>query len=332
MNVGQLGEFGLIDMIAGIVGKPSRQGMVVGIGDDASVWRADRLLQIATTDILIQGIHFNLDTVTWRELGWKALAVNISDIAAMGGDPTYALISLGLPPETEIESVAELYRGLMDIAARFGVDICGGNISGAPVVVINVSLNGEAPDGLLTRSAAVAGDRIAVTGYLGQAAAGLEMLTSGIDFDPAMTSFLRDAHLRPYPRVAEARILASCGVKTAIDLSDGLVSDMKHIGEASGVAAVIWVDRLPVHPFVSAAYGSRALEFALTGGEDYELLFTVGSGLVDDLQKSLPVPVAVIGEIVAGEPGEVFYLDKKGRRMEWTGRGWEHFRPAEDHV
>ena len=180
MKVWELGEFALIELIAGIVGKPSSNDIVLGIGDDASAWRTEASIQIGTTDILIQDVHFTLKTVTWRDLGWKALAINISDIAAMGGKPSYALVSLGLPPETEVDSVAELYRGLMEIAAKYDVDICGGNISSAPVAIINLSVLGKASENILTRSAALPGDQIAVSGYLGQAAAGLKMLKSGL--------------------------------------------------------------------------------------------------------------------------------------------------------
>ena len=326
MKVWELGEFALIELIAGIVGKASSKDVVLGIGDDAAAWRTEASIQLGTTDTLIQDVHFILKTVTWRDLGWKALAINISDIAAMGGKPSYALVSLGLPPETEVDSVVELYWGLMEIATKYDVDICGGNISSAPVVVINLSVLGNASENILTRSAALPGDQIAVSGYLGQAAAGLKMLKSGLEFDAETNAFLREAHSRPSPRVAEGQVLVQSGVKAAIDLSDGLVSDLAHIGKASHVAARVWAYRLPVHPLVNAAFPEESLGLALSGGEDYELLFTATSEVIERVKGLMPSPVTVIGEILSGEPGQVTLCDERGEAIEWKQSGWEHFR------
>lgn len=326
MKVSELGEFGLIELITDIIGKSSRQDLVLGIGDDAAAWQTEKSIQLITTDILIQDVHFTLSTATWRDLGWKSLAGNISDIAAMGGTPSYALVSLGLPPETEVDSIVELYSGMKDIAAIFSVDIIGGNISSAPVVIIDVSMIGKASDVLLTRSAAVPGDQIAVSGHLGQAAAGLKMLKSGLDFDPETTAFLRMAHLRPYPRVVEGQVLVQHGVRAAIDLSDGLVSDLAHICKASHVGAKVWVRSVPIHPMVKAAFGEKSLELALSGGEDYELLFTANSKVIDSVKMFMPSPVTVIGEIIRDDSARVTLLDKQGEAIEWGERGWDHFR------
>ncbi|MBM3156766.1 MAG: thiamine-phosphate kinase [Chloroflexi bacterium] len=326
MKVWELGEFGLIDLIARTVGKPSREELVLGIGDDTAAWRTGKSIQLATTDILIQDVHFNLDNVTWRDLGWKALAVNISDIAAMGGMPCYAMVSLGLPPDTEVASVRELYRGIKDIAGKFDVDIVGGNISKAPVAIIDVSLIGKASQVLLTRSAAKPGDLIAVTGYLGTSAAGCRMLKSSLKPDKSMTVLLKKAHLRPNPRVAEAQILAKNGVKAAIDISDGLISDLTHICEASKVGARVQMDRLPVHPRVKAAFKDEAMAMALSGGEDYELLFTAKSSVIDKIRKIMSTRFTVIGEITKEHSGKVTLLDRQGKTVNWDERGWDHFR------
>jgi len=326
MKVWELGEFGLIDLITEIVGEASRSDIVLGIGDDAAVWRSESARQIATTDILIQDVHFTLDTATWRDLGWKALAINISDIAAMGGKPSYALVSLGLPPETEVDNVAELYHGMMEIAAEFEVNICGGNVSSAPVVIINISVMGEASENILTRSAALPGDQIAVTGYLGQAAAGLRMLKAGLQFDSEATAFLRKAHLRPCPRVAEGQVLVRNGVKAAIDISDGLVGDLAHVCRASRVGARVRVHKLPVHPLVKAAFKEESLGLAISGGEDYELLFTAKSGVMERVTGLMPSQVTVIGEIVSDTPGQVILCDERGDALDWSEYGWDHFR------
>lgn len=326
MKVGELGEFGLIELIADIVGKPSRQELVLGIGDDAAAWRTEKSIELATTDILIQDVHFKLDSTAWGDLGWKALAVNISDIAAMGGTPCYALVSLGLPPETEVDSVVELYRGLKEIADKFDIAIAGGNISRASVVIVDVTVIGKASVALLTRSAAVPGDRIAVTGFLGQSAAGLKMLNSSLRLDKKTTAFLREAHLRPLPRVAEGQTLALNGVKAAIDLSDGLISDLTHICKASHVGTLVRIENLPIHPIVRSVFERESLGLALSGGEDYELLFTAGIEVVNKIKAIISSPITVIGEIVSDGSGQVVLLDEHDKVVKWNDKGWDHFK------
>ena len=326
MKVWELGEFGLIELIAETVGKASRRDLILGIGDDTAAWRTDESIQRGTTDILIQNVHFTLDIATWRELGWKSLAVNISDIAAMGGTPSFAMVSLGLPPDTEVDNVVELYHGIKEIASKFDVDIVGGNISRAPVIVIDVSLIGKASDTLLTRSAAVPGDQIAVTGYLGLSAAGLQMLKSARKLDSKTTAFFREAHLQPHPRVTEGQILVQHGVRAAIDLSDGLLSDLTHICKASRVGAKLWIDKLPIHALLKAAFKKESLRLALSGGEDYELLFTARSEVIVKLTEIMSSPVTVIGDIVRDDPGQVTLLDEQGKAVKWDEKGWDHFK------
>jgi thiamine-monophosphate kinase len=325
MKVWELGEFGLIELIAETVGKATRHDLILGIGDDTAAWCTDKSIQLGTTDILIQNVHFTLDIATWRELGWKALAVNISDIAAMGGTPSFAMVSLGLPPETEVDNVVELYRGMKEIGSKFDVDIVGGNISRASVVIIDVSLIGKA-DVLLTRSAAAPGDHIAVTGYLGLAAAGLKLLKSGRKLDSKTTAFFREAHLRPRPRVAEGQILVQQGVRAAIDISDGLLSDLTHICKASRVGANLWINKLPIHALLRSAFKKEWLRLALSGGEDYELLFTARSEVIARLKDIMSSHVAVIGEIVSDAPGQVTLLDERGKVVKWDETGWDHFK------
>lgn len=333
MKVSELGEFGLIDLLAKVVdsspgGQASRQKLIVGIGDDAAAWQGDTSTQLATTDCLIQDVHFALSITPWQELGWKALAVNLSDIAAMGGLPQYALVSLALPGITEVEDVTALYRGMIELAQQFEVTIIGGDTSQAPLVSITVTVlgsTGSRGKHMLTRSAAKSGDKIAVTGYLGTAAAGFEMLTGGLRFDSEATTYLRDAFLHPLPRIAEGQLLVGQGVRTAMDISDGLLSDLKHICEASRVSARVEIDRLPIPPAVKSNFGGRALELALSGGEDYELLFTASAGVINKVKETASCPVTVIGEIVAGKAGMVSLFDVNGRPFHLGKEGWEHF-------
>ena len=330
MKASELGEFGLIELLAEIVAKSRGEALLVDIGDDAAAWRTEAAIQLATTDALIQDVHFTLSTITWRELGWKALAVNLSDIAAMGGVPKYALVSLGLPGDTEVEHVTQLYDGMVELARRYDVAIAGGNIAVAPLVVLSLAVTGSAPSDVLTRSAAAPGDQIAVTGYLGASGAGLAMLKKGLQFDEETTTCLREAHLKPQPRVVEGQILVRTGVKAAIDLSDGLVSDLAKLCKASGVGAELRAERIPIHPLVSAGFEQDCLNLALSGGEDYELLFTGRVEVMDRVKGLMPCPLSVIGEIVNEEPGRGRLLDEQGKEIGVERGGWEHFTPGND--
>ncbi len=333
MKVSELGEFGLIDLLAKMVSSSQNnqsepcQQLIIGIGDDAAVWHGDASTQLATIDALIQDVHFSLRIISWKELGWKALAVNLSDIAAMGGVPGYALVSLALPGDTEVEDVAALYEGMIELAQQFEVAIVGGDTCQAPVVSITVTVLGSIKgEHVLSRSAARPGDKVAVTGYPGSAAAGLEMLTNKLQFAPEVTTYLRDSFLRPLPRIAEGQLLVEQGVTTAIDISDGLLSDLRQICKASQVSARVEVDRLPVQSMVRDNFGKRALELALSGGEDYELLFTAGAEVINKVRGEAPCPVTMIGEITAGKPGEVSLFDTNGNPFNLREAGWEHFR------
>ena len=334
MKVAELGEFGLIDLLAKMASKSYDkqltpwQQLIIGIGDDAAAWQGDASTQLATVDSFIQDVHFSLDNAPWEELGWKALAINLSDIAAMGGVPRYALVALALPGHTEVDDVTDLYQGMIELAQQFKVAIVGGNIASAPLVAITVTVLGSARSQnqqILTRSAAKPGEKVAVTGYLGAAAAGAEMLTRQLKFDSEATASFKKAFLHPYPRVAEGQLLVAQGVKTAIDISDGLISDLTHICQASQVSARIEADCVPIQPTVKTKFGDRALELALSGGEDYELLFTASAEVIDKVRTTASCPITTIGEIVADKTGKITLVDSKGKPFNFAKAGWEHF-------
>jgi thiamine-monophosphate kinase len=324
MKVSELGEFGLIDLLAKMAGGEKDEQLLIGIGDDAAAWQGDKSIQLATVDSFIQGVHFPSGIAPWKELGWKALATNLSDIAAMGGVPRYALVSLALPDNTEVDDVTALYTGMLELGREYGVAIIGGDTSSAPIVAITITILGSSQKKqLLTRSAAKPGELVAVTGKLGAAAAGLEMLKLKLKFDPPATAFLRNAFLHPYPRIAEGQLLADQGVKTAIDISDGLIADLGQICKASQVGARIEIDRVPIEPLVKAEFGEKAVEMALSGGEDYELLFAAGAEVIDKVKRAAPCPITTIGEIVVGKGVNV--VDRQGNPIDIVKRGWEHF-------
>ncbi len=332
MKLCELGEFGLIDLIHSITDKlktpqqASWQQLLVGIGDDAAAWKSDNHIQLATTDTMVQDIHFDLNIVTWEELGWKALAVNLSDIAAMGGIPRYALLSLALPGELEVENISQFITGMLPLAEEFGVAIAGGNLAAAPNVVVTITVIGCSKDkSILRRSTAMSGQQIAVTGYLGLSAAGLEMLKGKISLDPETSNVLRHGHLQPTPKVKEGQILVKQGVKSAIDISDGLVADLNHICQSSKVSARVKIEQVPVHPLVKANFPNYE-QLALRGGEDYELLFTANKTIIEQVKRALNYPVTVIGDITEETlPNQVTLVDSKGNVIPYEMGGWEHF-------
>jgi thiamine-monophosphate kinase len=323
MKVSELGEFGLIERLAKMAAAKDER-LLIGIGDDAAAWKGDASIQLATVDSIIQDVHYPSGIVPWPELGWKALAVNLSDIAAMGGLPRYALVSLALPPETEVEDVTAFYNDLLKLAKKYKVTIVGGDISSAPLVVISITVLGSSPKKqLLNRALARPGEIIAVTGYLGAAAAGLEMLKQRLEFEAKATAHFRKAFFKPIPRLAEGQLLVEQEVKTAIDISDGLLADLGQICKASQVGARIDANRVPVAPKVKASFGDKALELALAGGEDYELLFTARAEVIARIKKAASCPISAIGEIVAGEG--VTVVDRRGKPIKLDRAGWEHF-------
>ncbi len=327
MKVSELREFGLIDLLAEMVGNGQDERLLIGIGDDAAAWQGDASTELATVDSFIQDVHFSLGTASWEDLGWKAMAVNLSDIAAMGGMPKYALVSLALPDHTEVEDVTALYQGMIELAQQSGVAIIGGDTTSAPLIAIAITVLGSAKKDkqILTRSAAKPGEQVAVTGELGAAAAGLEMLTRQLQFDSESTTCLKKAFLRPHPRIAEGELLVEQGVKTAIDISDGLISDLNQICKSSQVGARIEVDRVPIQPTVKANFGDKSLELALSGGEDYELLFTASAEVINKVKRAASCPITVIGEIIADKIGKITLVDKKGNPFNLPRAGWEHF-------
>lgn len=339
MRLSELGEFGLINLIRTASARYENPGrtpwreILLGIGDDAAAWQSGNRIQLVTTDTLVQSVHFDLSAITWEELGWKALAVNLSDVAAMGGIPNYSLLSLALPAQLKVKDVSEFINSFMHMASEFGVAIVGGNVATAPNTVITVTIIGYSKGKtMLQRSTASPGEQIAVTGYIGSSAAGLEMLKGKTIPDRKARNILRQAHFKPMPRVEEGQILIEQGVRTAIDISDGLVADLDHVCKSSKVNAKINMEQVPVHPVVTAHF-PNSQELALSGGEDYELLFTADRATIARAKRALSCPVTVIGDITEEElPTRVLVLDSKGTIIPYKKRGWNHFKNAVSHV
>jgi thiamine-monophosphate kinase len=333
--VREIGEFGLIGRISGML-KEQAAGVVRGIGDDVAVLDASGPeYLLATCDIQVEGVHFTRETITPYQLGRKVAAINVSDIAAMGGNPRWALVSLAIPGSTEVGYVEELYRGMREQASLAGASIAGGNLSRMEsIIVVDFTLLGlVAPERLTLRSTARAGDAILVTGSPGESRAGLELIRRpGLAVSSSSRQKLQERHLCPQPRLVEGQLLARSGkITSMIDVSDGVIGDLCHICKSSGKGAEIEAASLPVSPAIcEAAQGAGAdrLEWVLSGGEDYELMFTCSPEAVRGLKQMLldetGTSCAQIGRITA-EIGEVWVRLADGKRIAPSVRGWDHF-------
>ncbi|NQT34900.1 thiamine-phosphate kinase [bacterium] len=334
-SIKDIGEFGLIDRIQKLLPAHSSTEIIIGIGDDTAVVRLDdnRSL-LATCDIMVEGTHFRFDYITPYQLGRRAVSINLSDIASMGGKPTYALISLALPEKLSPDDFDELYSGMSDQMADFSAVIIGGNLAQTSEnMVIDIFMLGEIePDKMLTRSGAEPGDRIMVTGELGASAAGLHVLEKyGLSY-PERLDHLVQAHLQPEPRIDEGRLIAASGYATSmIDLSDGLGSDLRHILEKSGVGAEIYMEKLPQPEYITEAaqlVSRSTWDIVIKGGEDYELLFTVKPDtpdeIIENISRTTSTPVTEIGRILPEIDG-CSIVDSKGDRHPLETKGWDHF-------
>ncbi len=338
-TIKEIGEFPLIDRLKEII-FVDRPDIIVGIGDDVAVLanQGDHYL-LATVDAQVENAHFLRDRITPVQLGQRALAINLSDIAAMGGKPEFALVSLGLPIDTEVDWIEEVYRGLRSEGDRYGVAIVGGNMARSPSGVwLDVTVLGYAHrEHILLRSGAHPGDQVVVTGLLGDSAAGLKLvLNPNLSIDESERAYLLTRFLVPIPRLPESAVIAESRQATAmLDISDGLSSDVGHICERSQVGVRIWADRLPMSSGARRVADLTTTPFwqlALSGGEDFELCFTVPSGKVETLigaiEETTGTQATVVGEILPADQGRRLVLpDKQEIPLEPTG--WEHFRNSE---
>jgi thiamine-monophosphate kinase len=334
MQLKDIGEFGFIERIRpDCLIRP--EGVVRAIGDDAAVFRSegDRLTPV-TTDMLVEKIHFLRDAVSGFTLGRKALAVNLSDIAAMGGTACQAFVSIAVPEACPVEYLEEIYRGMKHLAAEHGINILGGDTTGSKSdLVVNITVVGSVAESkILFRDAARIGDVVFSTGWLGDSRAGLHLISNRIAGDEDFLKALIEAHLSPQPCLREGRFLASFpATHAAIDVSDGLTADLGHIMENSRVGARLDIRRLPLSPELRCFCDRFALdpvEMALSGGEDYTLLVTVdpaGAGeIARQFEADFGRPLFAIGEITT--TGILERMDPDGSLQRIVPAGWDHFR------
>jgi thiamine-monophosphate kinase len=333
MKLKDIGEFGFIDRIAPL-GAIRTKGVVKGIGDDCAVIALDGPnYLLVTTDLLVERVHFLKQWASPEIIGARALTANLSDIAACGGTPLDAFISIAIPDETEVEWLDGLYRGMSEMARSYDVNLLGGDTTGSRSdLVINIALTGAvAPEEVLFRHTAKVGDIIVLTGPTGESGAGCDVLLHSPELPEEIKRALIQSHLEPRPHIQEGRLLATSGACTAaIDVSDGISSDLGHLCRDSGVAAVVYEDRLPISEELAraaAAMGTDPLKWVLHGGEDYVLLAGVRPEILEDLARRFDekgLTLFPIGEFVAGNT--MFLERSNGQREELGEGGWDHFR------
>ncbi len=323
------GEFNLIRRLAAISSSSTRFPVITGIGDDAAVYQPKSgMVQVITTDALIEGYHFDFDFYRMDQIGYKAMAVNLSDIAAMNAQPVLATIALGLPGSFSMEDLDALYDGLTNAASRYGVQIVGGDTTRSPVLMLSVTVIGEAGEhDLVHRNGAGPGDHICVTGNLGDAAAGLDLLRSRTKPETPVDrvwNTLSTRHLMPVPRLDLVQEWVKKGVRPSalIDISDGLANEVHHICAASGCGAVLWESKLPLSPeLLAGAPKSRTpIDYALNGGDDYELLFTAPSGVLTKMSPDSYTTIGVVTET------DVLIHRTDGTLQQLKADGHDHFR------
>jgi len=334
MTLKEIGEFGFIKKISqGCLIRPDN--IIKAIGDDAAAFSTDpKQISLITTDLLVERVHFLRRAISGFELGYKSLAVNLSDIAAMGGTAREAFVSIAIPEDCPLEYLEAFYDGMKNLAARFDVNILGGDTTSSKIdLIINIAVHGTvAKEEMLCRDSAKPGDLIFSTGCLGDSKAGLHLVLNEIALDDDYLAMLIKAHLHPEPHLSEGRFLARRpGVHAAIDTSDGLSSDLGHIAEESGVGATLYSEKIPVSESLQkfcSRFDFDPVDFALAGGEDYTLLCAIApqnaADIAREFQDEFERPLFHLGKITNKTGMEIIFPDGSSRPVMPTG--WNHFK------
>ncbi len=340
----EVGEFGLIDRLQAILGEPADPDLIMGIGDDAAVYRLpdQETVHVITSDALLEGVHFDRLMTPMEHLGYKAIAVNVSDVVAMNAEPRYATITLGLPSKISVEMAEAFYRGIRRACEAYGLTLVGGDTTAAHALCISITVIGEARlDEIIFRRGARPGDLLCVTGDLGAAYAGLKILLEerkalkeeGLNYKPDLEPFryVIQRQLLPQARLDVIRDWRQRGVRprALIDISDGLASEVHHLCRHSGCGALVHAAAIPVAletRDVADRFAEDVDTYALFGGEDYELLFALPP---DQLERLDPLSFNVIGEFLPAEHG-VQVQTPEGAVIPLDPAGYQHFRQEED--
>jgi thiamine-monophosphate kinase len=326
-----LGEFGLIDRIVARLGDAAARDILVPPGDDAAAWAVDAGAAVATIDALAEGTHWRADTMTPFDVGWRTVACNVSDLAAMGAQPGHLLVAAMLGPRVTLDDLDAFIDGMAAACRRHGVHIAGGDIVAAPATSFTIAAYGSATldaqgaPRFLRRDGARAGDAVAVSGAPGASGAGLALIESGLADEPSAAPLVA-AHRRPLARPALGLRAVAAGLRCGIDVSDGLAQDARHIAERSRVGIEIAAAQVPLPPAAVTLLGAEAaLDCALGGGEDYELILTGPRDALRALDTP-ELPVTLIGRVVAEHPGELIIWTEDGDEYRPPTAGWDQLR------
>ncbi|MDI6786532.1 MAG: thiamine-phosphate kinase [bacterium] len=323
-----IGEINLIKHLQNTI-HYTHPSIIVGIGDDAAVIKNSfNKYLVATTDTLVENVHFNLKTFNPYQVGWKSAASNLSDIAAMGAQPKYLLVSMGIPENLTLSFWDEIYRGIRELSSNYEACIIGGNTVRSTKLFINITLLGEVEkDNYIKRKGATIGEKLIVTGYLGDSWAGFNILENSININKKAKEFLINKHLLPQPRINEGLIISKNKIASCmIDISDGLSNELYRLKEENKIGFKVFEEKIPCSPALkifSQKKNINLTEIALSGGEDYELLFTCKENKLKILQDA-KIDFFVIGETIS--ENEVIILNKKGDSRIIKKSGYEHFK------
>jgi thiamine-monophosphate kinase len=312
MKIKDIGEFGLIDKISK---NPIDENIIVGIGDDAAVIKLEKGLQVLTTDCLVEGDHFRKEWFSAKQIGMKAIEINVSDVAAMGGEPKYVLVSLALPRDLDVKFVEDMYSGMWKVCDKYNIEIIGGNMTHCENIVISVTLIGVVDKiNIGLRSGANPGDFIFVSGQLGNGRAGLRLFQENIEGFKKV----KKKYLEPKAQL-DLALKTAPHVNSMIDVSDGLAPEVKHICKESNCGAIIYKNKIPISEevrYIAKALGESEYDYALFGGEDFELVYTVSK---NNLKK---VSGFLIGEITKNKEVRLSF---EGKEKEIKEMGYDHF-------
>jgi thiamine-monophosphate kinase len=312
MKIKDVGEFGLIKKITK---KPRNKDILVGIGDDAAVIKTYKDFQVFTTDCLVDGDHFRRDWFTDKQIGMKAIEINVSDIAAMGAVPNYVLVELALPKDLNVDFVENLYKGMWKVCDKYNIEIIGGNMTHCDNIFISITLTGTVDkNNLCLRNGSKPEDYIFVSGHLGNGRAGLRLFQEDLEeFEK-----LKKSYLEPKSQLDTALKIAPYA-NSMIDVSDGLAPEVNHICNQSNCGAIIYKDKIPINDEVRSIaklLDEDEYNYALYGGEDFELVYTISKDKLDKVNGFL------VGEITKNKGIKLSY---KGKQKEITNRGYDHF-------
>ncbi len=347
-HLSAVGEFGLIDRVSKLINirvddATVNDNLIKGLADDAAVYRpTDGKVQLLTTDVFVEGVHFDLTFTSFKHLGWKTIAANLSDIAAMGGTPRYLTVALSIPSKISVEMVEEFYGGAVYACKKYSCLIVGGDTTTSLAnMMVTVSLIGEAEgQHVIYRRGAKAGDYLCVTGHFGGSLAGLKILqrekerfalsTEPGKFRPNLELYKQaiEKHLMPKPRLDISNILVNnISVHAMIDVSDGLASEVHHLCAESDVGAVIHEHNVPVEPVtqrIAGEFSESPVTYALFGGEEYELLFAISEGEYGKLER-LTNDVTIVGRVTEKNKG-IVVVRENGEHEPLPFGGWDHFK------